>query len=107
MTLHGWVSVVACAGLLGLALLAAFRTTVSPLAWPLTVLCIDFFAWTFASFAYEMSGSSTWRWIDLALSPLTFPLVLHFVLVFVGQRRRLRWLLYAAYLGFAALSCSA
>jgi two-component system sensor histidine kinase HydH len=84
------VSVAACVGQLALALLCVARSTRSPLAVPLALLCLDIFGWTGASVAYQVSGVRQWSWIDHALTPLTVPLALQFILAFVGRRRELR-----------------
>src|SRR6185436_11732570 len=103
MTPHGWLTLVACAGQLGLALLAVLRGGKSPLALPLALLCMALFSWNLAALAFDISGTIQWRWIDVATSPLSAPLALHFVVVFVGRRRELRWPLAAAYAAFVPL----
>jgi len=84
------VSLAACVGQLALALLCVARATRSPLALPLALLCLDVFGWTGAGLAYDVSKVPQWHWIDHALTPWTAPLLLQFVLVFVGRRRELR-----------------
>jgi two-component system sensor histidine kinase HydH len=101
---HGWLTLVTCAAELAFAFIALVRGSKSPLTPPLTLLCILLFAWNFFSLAFEVSGVLTWRWLDISASPLTTPLVLHLVLVFVGRRREFRWVLMAAYGGFSLLS---
>lgn len=98
------VSLVACAGQLGLALVAGLRVARSPVALPLALLCVDLFTWNFAALAHGVWGDPGWRWLDTAASPLTAPLALHVVVNFTGRRRRLGWLLAAAYAAFGALS---
>ena len=68
-----------------------------PLARPLALLSIDMFVWNFAALAYSVvrrapSGAG-WRPPPRRWPP---PLVLHFILTFVGRRRALRGAMYAA-----------
>lgn len=99
------VTLVACAGQLALAMAAAARGAKGPLALPLAILCVDLFVWNFAALASELSGGqSLWFFFDLATSPLTAPLALHFVLAYVGARRQLRGVLVLVYLAFGSLS---
>jgi signal transduction histidine kinase len=89
MTTSQTVSLAACVGQLALALLCVARATRSPMAVPLALLCLDIVGWTGAGLAYELSGVSSWHWIDHALTPWTPPLAMNFLLVFVGRRREL------------------
>ncbi|MBF5045116.1 two-component sensor histidine kinase [Aggregicoccus sp. 17bor-14] len=108
MTPHNWISVIACVGHLTLAVLAVWRDVRSPLARPLALLSIDMFLWNFAALAHAMSGERAWRWLEASTSPLATALVLHFILTFVGQRRALRGVLYAAYAASGSIAaCSA
>jgi signal transduction histidine kinase len=104
MTPHAWLTLVACAGQLGLALLSILRGARSPLALPLALLCLCFFSWNMAWLAYLVSGHAGWRYIDVATSPMSLPLALHFVVVFVGKRRQLRAVLWTAYGVMGAIS---
>jgi signal transduction histidine kinase len=103
MSASEWISIVACAGHLSLALLVLLRGGSSPLALPIALLSLDLFGWNFAAFAYGHSGATVFRYFDRSLSPLTPPLALHVVCAFVGKARKLRYLLFAAYVAFAAL----
>jgi signal transduction histidine kinase len=103
MSASEWMTLIACAGHLSLALLVFLRGGPSPLALPIALLSLDLFGWNFASFAYGHSGAPVWHYIDRALSPLTPPLALHVVCAFVGKTRKLRYPLIAAYLAFASL----
>jgi len=67
------------------------------------LLCINVFAWSFADLAWGLTGNRTWRTFDTAVSWLTPPLGLQFVIAFVGRTRRLRPLLVVSYLFFAQL----
>lgn len=106
MDAHGWVTLVACAGELALAVLALLRGGRSPLALPLALLSLNLFAWNFFALAYEVSGALVWRWLDVSVSPLGSPLALHFLFTFMGRRRQLRWVLWASYAYFGALCLS-
>lgn len=70
---------------------------------PLVLLCLDLFAWNFASLAYEVSGNRAYHTLDVSLSPLTAALGLHVIVGFVGRVRELRWVLAANYALFIGL----
>jgi two-component system, NtrC family, sensor histidine kinase HydH len=109
MMTQAWISLGACAGLLALTVLAVVRVGRSPLGLPLAVLCISLSTWNFASFALANAGGAGWRLIALAAALMTAPSVLHFLLAFVGERRRMSWVMYASYVlygGLAGLSLS-
>jgi two-component system sensor histidine kinase HydH len=93
------ISFLACAGLLLLVVLVLVRGREGPLRLPVALLALDMFVWNFAMLALALGGGESWRWIDNAASPLTPPLALHVVLVFVGRMERLRWVAIAAYVG--------
>lgn len=103
MSIQGWLTLVVCAGLLALALLGYLRAGHSPLALPLALLCTGFFSWNMAALAYDVSGDVKWRFLDVATSPFTSPLSLHFVVVFIGRWRELRSRVLAAYAVFSLL----
>jgi two-component system, NtrC family, sensor histidine kinase HydH len=86
MTIRQWISIVAAIGELALAAFALVHSRPSALKAPFALLCLDVSAWTAASPAYLAHPTLTLG-IDRALSPLTAPLALDFVLVFVGIRR--------------------
>jgi signal transduction histidine kinase len=106
MAADPWFSLFASVGHLTLALLAVSRRTRSPVALPLALLCLDMFAWNFATWAFQISGEPTWHWLDVTFSPFTPPLALHLILAFVGRARKWRWVLVIAYLAYALLSMS-
>jgi hypothetical protein len=101
MTLHEKLGLFACAGHLALAILLLLRRTRSSIALPLALLCLDLFAWHFASLAWELTGNAAWRHLDTGLSWLTPPLGLQVILAFVGRTRSLRALLVIDYVFFA------
>jgi two-component system, NtrC family, sensor histidine kinase HydH len=106
MTVQSWLTLIACAGLLGLAVIALARGGKSPLALPLALLCICFFSWNLAQLAYEVSGEIQWRRVDTALSPLTGPFALLFAVIFVGRWRELRLVVIASFAVFGALGAT-
>ncbi|HKA91504.1 MAG TPA: ATP-binding protein [Haliangiales bacterium] len=107
MTLYEWTSLAAATGQLALGVLTAWRGGTSPLAIPLALFCFCTFGWNGADLAYTAYGDLRWKLVDHALSPLTAPLALHFVLVFTGRRRRLAAALAAAYVPTVLLGLSA
>lgn len=107
MGVHGWLTLIAGTGLLGLASLAVLRGERSALTVPICLLCMALFSWNMADLAYKTSGQIGWHYLDLSVSPFTAPIGLHFIAAFVGRRRELRAVLAAAYLAMGALSLSA
>ena len=67
---HEWMTLVACACNLALATLAVVRLGKSPLAWPLTLLCVAFFIENAADVAYHVAQVEAWRWIDQTAASL-------------------------------------
>lgn len=106
MTPFAWLTLLACLGELALAGMAALSGPRNAQRLPLVLLSLALFAWNLASLMFQLTWDGMWRWVDFAVSPLTAPLLLHFVLVFVGKRRRLRGLLVACYVGFLALAAT-
>ena len=108
MTASEAIGVAASVGLLALALLCVTRASRSPLALPLALLCLVISGWTGAGVAHDLSGVDTWTLLDHALTPLTAPLALRFVLVFVGRSRERRTALALAFgAGGVLTACSA
>ncbi len=107
MTSQAWVSLVACAGLLALAVLALARVGKSVPALPLSLLAIALSTWNFTDFAYARSGEAGWRYIAITAALMTVPFTLHFILSFVGQRRRLAWAMFSTYAVFGAAALAA
>jgi signal transduction histidine kinase len=97
MTTQSWVTLIACAGELAVAVLVALRALRSPLAVPLLLLSVDLFLWNFAQLAWQLSGAIDWHLVDMIASPLGAALAFHFMLVFLGRSRQLRFFLWAAY----------
>ncbi|ATB36078.1 two-component sensor histidine kinase [Cystobacter fuscus] len=104
MTTQAWISLGACAGLLALAGLALVRVGRSPMGLPLAVLCIALSTWNFADFALEHAGGPGWRLIATCATLTGVPTALHFILAFVGERRRLAVVMYATYAVFGMLA---
>ena len=107
MMIQAWVSLGACAGLLALTVLAVVRVGRSPLGLPLAVICISLSTWNFASFALANAGGAGWRLIATVAALTTAPSVVHFVLAFVGERRRLSGVMYASYVLYGGLAAVA
>src|SRR4051794_3640135 len=97
MASQAWISLGACAGLLALAGLALVRVGRSPLALPLSVLSITLSTWNFADFALAHSGDAGWRLIATSAALMSAPSALHFILTFVGERRRWAAVMFSAY----------
>lgn len=93
-----------CLGHLALAILVLLRPARSPLVWPLALLCLDMFAWTFADFAFLVSDRPRWHWLDLALSPFSPALALHFIMTFTGTTQAKRLILLVVYACASALA---
>src|SRR5574339_790152 len=104
MTSQAWISLVACAGLLALAGLALVRVGRSPLALPLSLLSIALSTWNFADFALAHSGGPGWRFIATMAALMSAPSALHFILSFVGERRRLAGVMFSSYGVFGVLA---
>lgn len=97
-------SLVACAGLLALAGIALARVGRSPLALPLSLLSITLSTWNFSAFALERSDEAGWKLVGFAAGLMTVPCTLHFILAFVGRRRRSAWAMFGSYAVFGALA---
>jgi signal transduction histidine kinase len=107
VTLHEWLALATCVGQLGLAVLCVARGARGPLAPPLAALSFVMFGWTFAEWAASVSDASAWAILDVTLASLTMPAAMHFILVFVGQRRKLGGLWWAVSVPFfvVAVAC--
>ena len=103
---QAWISLGACAGLLAVAGLALERVGRSVLALPLSVLCIALSTWNFADFALAHSGGPGWRLIATTAALMSAPSALHFILSFVGERRRLAAVMFSAYAVFGVLAAT-
>jgi len=104
VTAYEVLAMVACAGHLALAFASVVRSARSPLASTLALFCVVMFGWNLSVLLYRLSRATEWYYLDVAISPWTTPVAMHFVLAFVGLRRRLRLVLWVAYSGFGALS---
>ena len=107
MMTQAWISLGACGALLALAVLALLRVGRSPMALPLSVLSITLSTWNFADFALENAGGTGWRLVATTATLMSVPCALHFILSFVGERRRLAGVMYGAYGLFGALAVTA
>ncbi|MBN8469655.1 two-component sensor histidine kinase [Corallococcus exiguus] len=104
MTGAMWLSLLACAGQLALAGIALARVGRSPLALPLSLLSIALSTWNFSAFGLARSGDTGWRLMGFAAALMTLPCALHFILAFVGRRRRSARVLYGTYAVMGALA---
>ena len=103
-TADQWISLAACTGEFLAAAVAHTRRPRDPLTSLVGFLSLDIGTWTFAGFAYSISGQLTWQWLNASASPWTPQLALAFAVTFVGQRRRLRRVLRFSGLAFGTLS---
>lgn len=87
-----WLTLLAAAEALFLGLFAVTRSADNPLAQAYASLGIVTFAWVFAHWAFQTSGSMLWKYLDWTASPWSLPALCQLVLVFVGKARSLRWL---------------
>jgi two-component system, NtrC family, sensor histidine kinase HydH len=101
------LSVLSCAVHLALAVFTVLCRTRSSITVPFALICIDFFAWNFASVAFDLSNHIGWFFLERATSPYCAPIALHLILAFTGRLRRLRWVVIIAYASFAAISMPA
>lgn len=109
LSLRDSVTLVSCVGQLALALHALTRVHKSPLALPLSLVCLDIFAMNGADLAFsvrEALGTTDreWVWVDAVGASLLTPLALHMVLSFVGKRRAWRLPMAAAWLFYGGLA---
>jgi signal transduction histidine kinase len=104
VTFRDWISVVASIGQLAVAVIAVSHRRPSALKAPLAALCLDISLWTAASSTQHTVYRTLALGVDRAFSPLTAPLALDFVLVFVGVRRSSHLVRVAAFLLAGSLS---
>lgn len=107
MNLSQWLTVATFSSLLAFGIVAILRVRTNSLAGPLAALCCISFTWNFAVWAHSITGNWVWSCIDLTVSPWTPPSALHFVLAFVGKRRRYQLVLRGTYVVFGLLSAIA
>lgn len=97
MSPEGVASLVAAMGELALFVLAVRRAPRSALAFPLALLCVALFSWSFCSFSFELTRQPEWRLLSAAAFPVSVAIAMHSVLSFVGRRRSLAWLMFTHY----------
>lgn len=102
MSAWGWLQIVAAISAMVVAGLAWLEPGHSPFRLPLTLLAINQFTWNAASVGQELTGDERSAWVGVAAAPLFVPMALHYVLTFVGRRRRFAWLLRATYVLFGS-----
>ncbi len=95
------MATMACVLGLALVVLVIWRGRKSPLAPSLALLVLNITAWNFADDRWHAIGEPPlhpWHLLDHASAPITLPLAFWFVLVFVGQEKKLRWVLRASWI---------
>jgi two-component system, NtrC family, sensor histidine kinase HydH len=100
------IATIACVLGLALVVLVIWRGRKSPLAPSLALLALNITAWNFADDVWAAAGKPPlhpWHLLDHASAPLTVPLALWFVLVFLGQQQELRWVIRASWVYALAL----
>ena len=107
MSTQDWINLIACVGELAVTVLVALRAFGGPLAMPLVLMSVDFFAWNFAQLAYHRSGLVGWHLLDMVASPLATALAFHFLMRFLGRARQMRWALASIYLYYGAIAATA
>ena len=102
------VSVIASAGFLALAVLAASRGRRDPLARLFAVLCLDLIAYgtseTIKDLRHHLLTVTVWDWINAATASVAPALFYHLVIGFVGRRKALRSALVVSYAFFGLLA---
>jgi signal transduction histidine kinase len=84
--------------------LASLRGTRNPLALPLALLSMAFFAYDTLEVIRQLADDPEWDWLDRAAAALVGPPTLWLVAAFVGESRRLRAPLVLATVYFVGLS---
>ena len=100
------IATIACVLGLTLVVLVIWRGRKSPLAPSLALLALNITAWNFADDMWHGIGRPDlhpWHLLDHASAPLTIPLGLWFVLVYLGLQEKLRWVLRASWVYALAL----
>jgi signal transduction histidine kinase len=104
MNTQEWINLIACVGELAVAVLIPLTASGGPLALPLILISVDFFAWNFAQLASHHSGNAAWHLLDMVASPLGIALAFHFLARFMGRSRQLRWTLRMIYAYYGVLA---
>ena len=104
MNTQEWINLIACVGDLAVAVLIPLTASGGPLALPLILISVDFFAWNFAQLASHRTGIPAWHLLDMVASPLAIALAFHFLARFLGRSRQLRWPLRAIYAYYGAIA---
>ena len=102
MNLWAVIHLLAAASGLVVLPIALTRGATGPLRRPLVLIALDQFAWNAAAVGTALTGAHAFELLGAIAAPLFPPVALHFVLAFVGQRRRQRRLLLAAFLCMGA-----
>lgn len=98
------ISLAATLTLLVLAVYAARRARLDPVARSLALLTADLAVWNLGATLHAATLEPAWHWLDVSFSPLTAPLVLQLVLDYVGRARKHRVALRLAWSFFTLLA---
>ena len=104
MTARDWLHFCAALGHAVLGVVCLSRRGQSPLSRLLGLLCLDLFGVNFATLAFRSSHAAGWDWTDAVFTALCPALVLHFVVTFVGARRRHARFVFVGYVSFGTLA---
>ncbi len=99
-----WLSAASDALFLAIGSLALVRGARSPLAPPLALLCVAFFAYETAEVVRQFAHDATWDWLHRAAAALVGPPTLWLVATFARMRRRLAVPLWLASSYFVVLA---
>lgn len=99
-------TVSACVAFLAIAALAIARSRREPIASRFGALCLVLFTYTAFELASELSAAPAWLWLDTAAATMCAPVFYHFVMTFLGQRRRRRPSIVAFYVYFGLVGAA-
>jgi len=95
------------AGHFAVGILVLLQPVRSPLVRPMVAIAFNFFGWSFADFAFQISGRLQWHWLDLGQSPFSTSLGLQVIATFTGMSPARRATLSVFYLWSIALASMA
>ena len=101
-----WLSAISAALFLAMGALASTRGARNPLALPLALLSVAFFAYDTLEVVRRLADDPMWAWLDRAAAALVAPPTLWLVATFVGLRRKLVVPLAIATVYFVALAAA-
>jgi two-component system sensor histidine kinase HydH len=92
------------AGHFAVGILVLLQPVRSPLVRPMVAIAFNFFGWSFADFAFQISGRPQWHWLDLGQSPFATSLALQVIGTFTGLTSTRRATLAVFYFWSLALA---